>query len=144
MRKFYLNHVGLHANFLFCTLAFMLWSATANSQSQEQFVNAVVQEVDKNSQLESLAHELLDVIGPRLVGSPQMEQAHKWAVDKFESWQISAENQKWGQWKAWERGITHIDMVYPRVRTLEGMQLAWSPSTGKNGVTAELVILPEV
>ena len=35
-------------------------------------------------QLEPLAHELLDVIGPRLVGTPQMKQAHDWAVAKYQ------------------------------------------------------------
>src|SRR5690606_29012576 len=85
-----------------------------------------------------------DVIGPRLVGSPQMQQAHEWAVEKYTSWGIDARNEKWGEWKAWERGITHIDLISPRIRTLEGMQLAWSPSTGKKAVTGEVVLIPDV
>ncbi|MGH7455523.1 MAG: peptidase M28, partial [bacterium] len=32
----------------------------------------------------------------------------------------------------------------PRVRTLEGMMLAWSPGTPKNGMQAGTIILPEV
>src|SRR5690606_28592706 len=48
------------------------------------------------------------------------------------------------QWRGWERGITHIDMVHPRIQTLNGTQLAWSPATPKKGVTAELVVLPTV
>ncbi|MDB5232285.1 MAG: family metallo-hydrolase, partial [Chitinophagaceae bacterium] len=47
----------------------------------------------------------------------------------------------WGQWRGWERGISHIDMVYPRVRSLEGTQLAWNPSTNGKPVVAELIIL---
>ena len=35
-------------------------------------------------------------------------------------------------------------MTYPRNRSLTGMQLAWSPSTKKNGVTAELEVMPMV
>ena len=72
-----------------------------------------------------------------------MKNAHDWAVKKYESWGISAENEEYGTWRGWERGITHIDLVEPRLRTLHGRQLAWSPSTGKKGVTAEVVILPE-
>ncbi len=111
---------------------------------EEQIINNIVNEAEENSQLEELAHELLDVIGPRLVGAPQMNRAHNWAVQKFESWDIPAEKQQWGEWRGWERGITHIDMVHPRLQTLEGRQLAWSPSTGKKPVTAEVITLPEV
>jgi len=43
-----------------------------------------------------------------------------------------ARNEKWGEWHGWERWQSHhIDMVYPRVKTLEGTQLAWSPGMGK-------------
>ncbi|RZL06342.1 MAG: M20/M25/M40 family metallo-hydrolase, partial [Pedobacter sp.] len=49
----------------------------------------------------------------------------------------------WGQWRGWERGVTHIDLVSPRLRTLEGTQLAWSPST-KKPINAEAVVLPLV
>ncbi|MGK7390188.1 MAG: M20/M25/M40 family metallo-hydrolase [Candidatus Cyclobacteriaceae bacterium M2_1C_046] len=112
--------------------------------AQEQVVQNIVKEATENSQLEQLAYELMDVIGPRLVGTPEMQQAHEWAVEKYEGWGISARNEKWGEWRGWQRGICHIDMVHPRVRSLEGMQLAWSPSTPKKGVTAELVIIPDV
>jgi hypothetical protein len=112
-------------------------------QAQEEMVDKIVKEANENSKLEELAHEMVDVVGPRLVGTPQMKNAHDWAVKKYDSWGISAENQEYGTWRGWERGITHIDLVEPRVRTLQGRQLAWSPSTGKKGVTAEVVILPE-
>lgn len=109
---------------------------------EKQVIENIVKEARENSQLKELAHELLDVVGPRLVGTPQMMNAHNWAVKKFESWGIPAENQKWGEWRGWERGITHIDMVSPRIRTLEGRMLAWSSGTSKKGVTAEVIILP--
>jgi Iap family predicted aminopeptidase len=35
-------------------------------------------------------------------------------------------------------------MVYPRVQSLRGTQLAWNPSTTAEGVEAELVVLPTV
>ncbi|HSC39840.1 MAG TPA: hypothetical protein VLD19_18285, partial [Chitinophagaceae bacterium] len=90
-------------------------------------VAGIVKEATDNSQLEKLAHELFDVIGPRLVGTPQMKQANDWAVAKYAGWGIPARNEKWGEWRGWERGVSHIDMVYPRVKSLEGTQLAWSP-----------------
>ena len=36
--------------------------------------------------MRNLAHELFDVIGPRLVGTPQMKNAHDWAVNKYANW----------------------------------------------------------
>jgi carboxypeptidase Q len=110
----------------------------------DAIVDKIVAEGTDNSQLEVLGHQLMDVIGPRLVGTPQMKAANDWAVKTYAGWGISAENEEWGKWKGWERGITHIDMVSPRVATLHGTQLAWSPPTPKKGTTAGLVTLPEV
>ena len=110
---------------------------------EDPVIKKIQDEENSNSQLKVLAHELLDVVGPRLVGTPQMKNAHDWAVAKYKSWDIPAENQQWGTWRGWERGVSHIDLVSPRVQTLEGRQLAWSPSTGKKAVTAEVVLLPE-
>ncbi|MEJ7767548.1 MAG: M20/M25/M40 family metallo-hydrolase [Chitinophagaceae bacterium] len=114
------------------------------AQNKDAVIANIVREATQNSQLKILAHELIDGIGPRLVGTPQMQQANEWAVKKYQGWGVKAENQKWGEWRGWERGISHIDMVYPRVRSLEGTQLAWSPSTAGKTVTAELVIIPDL
>ncbi|MGB4400052.1 MAG: M20/M25/M40 family metallo-hydrolase [Daejeonella sp.] len=111
------------------------------AQSKDPIVVNIIKEATQNSQLKKLAHELTDGIGPRLVGTPQMKQAHDWAVAKYQSWGINAKNEKWGEWRGWERGVSHIDMVHPRVKSLEGMQLAWSPSTNGKTVTAETIIL---
>jgi carboxypeptidase Q len=113
-------------------------------QAQNSVVDQIVKEGNDNSQLEKLAHELIDGIGPRLVGTPQMLKANEWAVAKYKSWGVNARNEKWGEWRGWERGISHLDMVYPRVKSLEGTQLAWSPGMGTKTITAELVILPDL
>src|SRR6056300_613041 len=113
--------------------------------AQEQStIEDIIKEDQENSQLENLAQELLDGIGPRLVGTPQMKNAHDWAVEKYKQWGIQARNESFGNWRGWERGISHIDMLQPRVQSLRGTQLAWSPSTSKKGVTAEIIILPNV
>jgi carboxypeptidase Q len=126
-------------------ITLLLTSSITLAQTNDSLiVKSIVEEATNNSQLEKLAHELLDGIGPRLVGTPQMKQAHDWAVAKYQSWGVRAKNEQWGEWRGWERGITHIDMVYPRVKSLEGMQLAWSPSTAGKTITAELVILPDL
>jgi hypothetical protein len=117
---------------------------TVNQLSAQTVIEKIVQEETKNSQLHVLAHELFDGIGPRLVGTPQMKKANDWAVEKYASWGISARNEQWGEWKGWERGITHIDMLSPRVKSLEGTQLSWSPSTKGKAVKAQIVIIPDL
>jgi len=152
MKTFY-KSMGLFngkMQLFFFFFLFSLGDAAAqpsNLQDQgsiDSIVKAIINEATENSQLENLAYELLDSIGPRLVGSPNMQKAHNWAVNKYSSWGIPAQNVSWGKWRGWERGISHIDLISPRVKSLEGTQLAWSPSTSKNGITAEVVILPEV
>ncbi|MEC5395517.1 M20/M25/M40 family metallo-hydrolase [Bergeyella sp. RCAD1439] len=113
-----------------------------SAQSQQQTVEAIVNETYTNSQLEKLAYELLDGIGPRLVGSPKMQQSHDWAVKTFKNWGIEAKNEQWGEWKSWERGLSSVDMEYPYVKSLEARQLAFSPSTPANGISAEVIMLP--
>ena len=107
-------------------------------------VASIIKEATENSGLEKMADELLNGIGPRLVGSPKMQQAHDWAVARYKNMGITARNEKWGEWRGWERGITHIDMIAPWVKTLEGTQLAWSPGTGGKAVTAGLIIIPDL
>ncbi|HEY4197042.1 MAG TPA: peptidase M28, partial [Mucilaginibacter sp.] len=127
-----------------CSMAIMLCSNASFAQTTSSVVDQIVKEETDNSQLEKLAHELFDGIGPRLVGSPQMQKANDWAVAKYTGWGIPAHNEKWGEWRGWERGISHIDMVYPRSKSLEGTQLAWSPGMGKKTVTSDLVIIPDL
>jgi hypothetical protein len=120
----------------------LLLFTTGLIAQQDAVIQQMIKEANENSQLERLAHELLDVVGPRLVGTPQMEHASKWAIDQYAKWGIEARKENYGTWRGWERGITHIDMISPRVQSLDGTQLAWNPSTGSKGVTAEVVALP--
>src|ERR1700712_489952 len=102
-------------------IIFLAGSSVARTQGKDSMMVAgIVKEATTNSQLEKLSHELFDVIGPRLVGTPQMKQANDWAVAKYGTWGIEAKNEKWGEWRGWERGVSHIDMIAPRLRTLEG------------------------
>lgn len=133
-KKFYL--------FIFTFLLVSLSGIRA--QEEVTILQQIEKEATENSRLEVLAHELMDVIGPRLVGTPQMKKAHDWAVKTFEEWGIEASNEQWGTWRGWERGICHIDLLAPRVVSLHGRQLAWSPSTPEGGITADMVVLPKV
>lgn len=134
----------LHMNRILTFLFFLLLTGQVALAQQRDIVDKMVAEGNGNSQLENLAHQLMDVIGPRLVGTPQMKAANDWAISTYKSWGIEAKNEEWGKWRGWERGISHIDMVAPRVASLHGTQLAWSPATPKNGTTAPTIIIPAI
>jgi carboxypeptidase Q len=98
----------------------------------------------QESQTYRLAQALLDSIGPRLIGTPGLRAANDWAAGVLNGWGVQAENQQYGTWRGWRRGTTHIDLIAPRVRTLEGTMLAWSGGTNNRTVEGQVVLLPEV
>ena len=97
-----------------------------------------------NSHFESLSQVLLDEIGPRLTASPGIEAAQAWAVQTLNGWGIEAELEQYGTWEGWERGVSHVDLISPRVRSLEGRILAWSPGTGGRPVEGGVTYLPTI
>lgn len=96
-----------------------------------------------SSQVQKLGQALFDSVGPRLTGSPGIKAASDWAINQYKSWGIDAKREQYGTWRGWRRGISHIDLVAPRTRSLEGTMLAWSPGTGGKAVKAEAIVLPK-
>ncbi|MDH5233857.1 MAG: M20/M25/M40 family metallo-hydrolase [Gemmatimonadota bacterium] len=96
-----------------------------------------------SSRVQQLAQVLLDSIGPRLTGSPGIKAASDWVISQYRAWGIDARRDEYGTWRGWRRGTSHVDLMGPRVRSLEGTMLAWSPGTGGKAVTAEAIVLPK-
>ncbi len=96
----------------------------------------------EHSQTEELAHVLMDYIGPRLAGSPNLAASQDWLVERYEQWGVPVRKEHYGSWRGWRQGILHVDMLEPRVRTLEAHLLAWSPGTD-GPVEGEVVAPPE-
>ncbi len=95
-----------------------------------------------SSQVQRLGQVLLDSLGPRLTGTARQKAANDWLVSLYKQWGVEGRNEQIGTWRGWRRGHSHIDLVSPRVRTLEGTMLAWSPGTKKKDLTAPTIILP--
>ena len=96
-----------------------------------------------SSHVQTLAQTLFDSIGPRLTGSPGIRAASDWVVSQYKAWGIDARREQYGTWRGWRRGTSHIDLVQPRVRSLAGTMLAWSPGTRGRAVTAPAIVLPK-
>jgi len=95
-----------------------------------------------SSETEHLSQVLFDSIGPRLTGTSDLRGANQWLVKTYKSWGIPARNEQYGTWRGWRRGYSHIDLITPRVRSLEGTMLGYSPGTGGKDLTATTIILP--
>jgi carboxypeptidase Q len=111
--------------------------------------NAVLRRIwavgNDSSQIAQLGQVLMDSLGPRLTATPGMEAAQNWLLATYARWGITGRKEQYGTWRAWRRGKTHIDLVAPRTRTLEGMLLAWSPGTPRGRpVRGSVVVLPDV
>jgi carboxypeptidase Q len=109
--------------------------------TNDPVIRALWTEGMERSQVETLAQTLMDSIGPRLTGTPENQAAHDWLVHTYQRWGVTAENQQYGTWKGWQRGTTHVDLVQPRVQTLNATLLGWSPGT-RRAVDAAVVSLP--
>jgi carboxypeptidase Q len=96
-----------------------------------------------SSHTQQLSQVLFDSIGPRLTASPGHRAAADWVVKTYNSWGIDAKREDYGTWRGWRRGASHIDLVSPRTRSLEGTMLAWSPGTRGAPVTAQAIVLPK-
>ncbi len=101
-----------------------------------------------NSQIMRTMHQLTDVYGPRLTGSPNYDNAAKWAVDQMTKWGFKNGHLEPFEFKTatvtptggWlnEKAAGHI--VSPVKDNLVFEVLAWTPST-KGTVTADAVML---
>jgi hypothetical protein len=99
----------------------------------------------ERSQVDALLQTLLDSLGPRLTGTPGLDAAADWVIGRFAEWGVPARKEDYGTWPGWRRGITHVDLIEPRVRSLDAMLLAWSPGTpGGDVVEGPVVTLPDL
>ena len=96
------------------------------------------------SQVARLSQVFFDSIGPRLTNSDRYNAGQDWLVRTYASWGVTARKDRWGTWSSWKRGPTHLDLIAPRVRSLEAVMLAWSPGTGGRDVEGDVVLLPDI
>jgi carboxypeptidase Q len=107
-------------------------ASAALSQTPERsdpVIRRIWAEGMEKSQLYPMAQALLDSIGPRLTGSQEQQRAIDWASAVYRSWGIPVRAEQYGTWKAWRRGTLHVDLIAPRVHSLEGKMFTWSVGT---------------
>lgn len=114
-----------------CLLAFVTLSLPAEERVDLDMVTKIRQEGFKNSKVMETASELMDRIGPRLTGSPEMKEANEWTKSKLAEWGLAnAHLETWGPFgRGWQYEASAVRMIAPDHAELLALPQAWTPGT---------------
>jgi carboxypeptidase Q len=114
------------------TAATLLSAVSAQERVDLDLVTRIRQEGFHRSKVMDLASELMDGIGPRVTGSPNMKAANDWARAKFESWGLAnAHLESWGPFgRGWTWEGCSVRMLSPDTTQFIAIPQAWTPGTG--------------
>lgn len=118
-------------------------SAAQGFRSNDPVIRRMWQVGMEQSQTERLAQVLIDSIGPRLSGTPGFQSAVEWVEGVYKGWGITTRREQYGTWRGWRQGAFHMDMIAPRVQTLDVELLGWSPGTNGRAIEADVAIVPD-
>jgi hypothetical protein len=121
---------------LVCLLFVMASVATSWSQEKVDLetTGRIRYEGFHNSNVMDYATGLMDSIGERLTGSPNMKRANEWTRDQLTAMGLSnAHLEPWGPFgRGWANQYVNVRMTSPDLATLLAYPKAWTPGT--NGV----------
>jgi carboxypeptidase Q len=116
----------------------LVLSSLATLQSQEKVdletTSRIRYEGFHNSKVMDYATGLMDSIGERLTGSPNMKRANEWTRDQLTAMGLSNSHlEPWGPFgRGWANQYINVRMTSPDIVTLIAYPKAWTPGT--NGV----------
>lgn len=89
------------------------------------------QEGFRNSKVMETAAGLMDGIGARLTGSPNMKRANEWTMKRLQDFGLAnAHIESWGPFgRGWSYESSSVRLVAPDVADLAALPLAWTPGT---------------
>src|ERR1035438_4125702 len=122
---------------LVCALVLVLsFGPAALSQEKVDLetISRIRYEGFRDSKVMELASGLMDAIGERLTGSPNMKRASEWTRDQLTAMGLSnAHLEPWGPFgRGWANQYVNVRMTSPDLATLLAYPKAWTPGT--NGV----------
>ncbi|MCO4101011.1 MAG: M20/M25/M40 family metallo-hydrolase [Gemmatimonas sp.] len=95
----------------------------------------------QRSKAAAYAQALLDSVGPRLTGSPNMNRAQDWLLATYKQMGVTARKERYGTWNSWKRGVAFAQITAPRVKALEATMLSWSGNTAGKWVDGDVAVL---
>jgi carboxypeptidase Q len=108
-------------------------------------------EETNNSKIMWIIHEIADVYGPRLTGTPNLKHAQDWAVKKMTTWGLkNAHLEPWTfqppsaakPTAGWENVELVADAVKPFTGQLIVKPLAWTPGMNASATTTVVLLDP--
>ena len=123
-----------------CAAAVLTVAAQAPSVAD---MNTRLREEEANhSKIMWILHEITDVHGPRLTGSPGLRDAQNWAVETMKSWGL--ENVKLEPWNfnhpGWQNYELEANVLEPFQQPLNVRAVAWTPGT-KGPVQGQVLVV---
>ena len=113
---------------------------TTPPPAPNEVIPALIAEGTQRSHVDADIEYLLDVIGPRLTGSPEMRRANDWTAQRFREYGVdSAYLEPWSFGVGWTRGPMTLRMLAPQRREL--LSVSWGWSAGTTGPLAGDVVL---
>lgn len=127
--------------FFLLLLTMPLSPAYAQEQVDEAAIAAIREQGMEKSRLKETLWRLTDVYGPRLTGSPNLQEASEWAVSQLKEWGL--ENVHLAPWGPFGRGWTlrssSLNVASPNPFVVPAYPKAWSP--GVNGIIQGEVVI---
>jgi hypothetical protein len=136
---------------VFLSVSFTLAFTTSIAQEKTEridpqtleMIGKIRYEGFRNSKIMEIATGLMEEIGPRLTGSPNMKRANDWTRQELESFGlVNAKLEPWTPFgRGWANEYTNVRMVSPDIQTLIAYSKAWTPGTD-GAVRAQVVRVP--
>jgi hypothetical protein len=106
-------------------------SSIAQEKVDLEAISKIRYEGFHNSKVMEIASGLMDGIGPRLTGSPNMKRANDWTKQKLEEFGlVNSHLEPWSPFgRGWANEYVNVRMVSPDVATLLAYPKAWTPGT---------------
>jgi hypothetical protein len=110
------------------------WSQEKQEKVDLETITRIRYEGFRNSKVMDYASGLMDSIGERLTGSPNMKRANEWTRDQLAAMGLSnAHLEPWGPFgRGWANQYVNVRMTSPDIAPLLVYAKAWTPGT--NGV----------
>lgn len=129
---------------LISCFAILFLAAAIPGSAQEkvdlEMIGKIRYEGFHNSKIMEIASGLMDQIGPRLTGSPNMKKANDWTRDKLKEFGLANSHlEPWEPFgRGWANEYVNVRMTSPDIATLIAYSKAWTPGT--NGTVRGQVV----
>jgi carboxypeptidase Q len=122
---------GLSCSLFIALAAFASLAAWSQEKVDLEMVSRIRYEGFRNSKVMDLASGLMDGIGQRLTGSPNLKRANEWTRDQLTSFGLSnAHLESWGPFgRGWANEYVSVRMLSPDLAPLIAYAKAWTPGT---------------